>query len=472
MKGFKFFSIGQCIIAITLLGIFLMGVASPVYAAEIINNEDIQAGETIDDDVLLSGQNPVVDGTVNGLLLAAGETVTINGTIHGDVIAFGQTVTVSEGAQIDGNLFTGASMVYVNGKIDGSVFGGSSAMTVEGKTQVGRNLFYGGYSLKTEPGSKVNRDLFVGGYQALLDGEIGRDLKAGAGAVELDGKVGRDAVLEVGDSSNTNEPTFVPFMNQPGMPASVRPGIRVAKTASIGGTLKYTAKQNQSSAIEVKPEGGVVFQTPVPTESEQVQARKVEAVPSILRTLLDVFRNIVTLLILGALALWLIPALFKRTVFQAQNKPLPSAGVGFLAVIVGYGGAVLAALVIILLGIFIAVITLGGLSQAIFGVGMTGLALIVAVFTLLVTYGSKLIVSYLVGELLVMRVAPNASHPQIWALITGVVIYALLAAIPILGWLISLAVTLIGLGAMWYAFRSGRTAAPVEPAAPETPAVA
>ena len=41
-------------------------------------------------------------------------------------------------------------------------------------------------------------------------------------------------------------------------------------------------------------------------------------------------RTLVTLLILGGLSIWLAPALLNHAAGQVENKPLPSAGYGFV----------------------------------------------------------------------------------------------------------------------------------------------
>ena len=93
--------------------------------------------------------------------------------------------------------------------------------------------------------------------------------------------------------------------------------------------------------------------------------------------------------------------------------------------------------------------------------------MIVTVFTLLVSYGSKVVVSYLIGDLLMKKISPQASHQSVWAMVIGVVIYTLVRSIPLIGWLIGVVATLVGVGAMWLVYRSRRmpaVAAPVQTA--------
>jgi cytochrome b561 len=51
------------------------------------------------------------------------------------------------------------------------------------------------------------------------------------------------------------------------------------------------------------------------------------------------------------------------------------------------------------------------------------------------------------------KLFPNASVSRIWVMLTGIVIYVLLRAIPVAGWIIAVGVTLLGMGAIFLAVR-------------------
>lgn len=456
---------------VTLAAALVLSLGRPAQAAEFITGGVISAGQVIDDDAFVSADTVQMDGTVNGVLVAMGNTVTINGTVNGDLLAFGSKVVVTETGKVSGNIFFGGQTLDLNGQASGSVFGGGAALKLGSKASVGRNLYFGGYSLETQAGSQVARSLYVGGYQAILAGDLQRDLFAGAGAVELKGKVGGNAILDLGSSSSGGEGfTNMPFFNQPGIPAAVQPGLRVADSASIGGKLTYTSSINQSKSIQAAPAGGIVYQTPVPgKENGQVSQRPIEVRSPVVGWLLTFVRTLVTLLAVGALALWLMPGLFEKMVGRARTKTLPAAGYGLIVVLVGYAAAALAFAVILSLGILLAIITLGGLASPVLGIGLGGLGLALSVFTFLVATGSKVVVAFLVGQLLVNQAAPQAGNAKAWALVVGVLIYALARSVPFVGWIVGLVATLIGLGAMWLIF-SGRKTAAQEAAPAELPA--
>jgi hypothetical protein len=81
---------------------------------------------------------------------------------------------------------------------------------------------------------------------------------------------------------------------------------------------------------------------------------------------------------------------------------------------------------------------------------------------LFVSYGTKVIVAFLVGTIILRRLAPNTLQYKILPLLLGILIYVLLAWIPYFGWVIALLVNAIGLGAVWFAFRERGSEEPEE----------
>lgn len=427
------------IIALALVMVLSFGIVSSASAFEFIEDGDLPADQEIDDDLFIAGDVISVDGTVNGDLFAFGSTVTINGKVHGSLIAMGQTV-------------------IINGEVAGSVYSGSSSTVVGEEAEIGRNMYYGGFALEIEEGAVITRDLAMGGYQALLAGEIGRDLYAGVGALEISGTIGGDVNAEV--AGPEEGPMPFNFFMPTGAPPAVSPGLRIAESAEIGGQVSYISPSNQSESIETSPDGGVVYSTPAPDTTGQPSSPDIEINYGLQAAhwFLQRARELVTLLALGALVLWQIPDLFNTVIDKATSETLPASGWGLVTVIVGYVGAAIAAGLVLALGIFFGVLTLGGLGRAIFGIGFSSIGLIMAVFVLMVTYGSKLVLAFWSGRWLLGKMAPQTleSKAWFWPLLLGVVIYVFLRAVPFLGWLFGIIVTLIGMGAMWLVFQDWR----------------
>lgn len=180
-------------------------------------------------------------------------------------------------------------------------------------------------------------------------------------------------------------------------------------------------------------------------------------------------REVITLLVFGLLAIWLFPKQLNRTVERLRTSPGKSTGVGLLVLIVGYIAAFLLALVVVGLFIFFLFISFKGLGWALFGIGLSTWGLSLAAFSLIVSYISKLVVAFFIGKWLLEKLLPKAKR-NIWPLLVGVMLYVLICSIPWLGWVIGVIATLMGLGAIWLAFRDRRFAVVeqnVETAPPE-----
>lgn len=424
---------------LVLIPIFLtltigFGLTTTAKAVEFDEDGIIEAGEVIDDDLFIANETVEINGTVNGDVFAGGNVVEVNGTINGSLAA-------------------GAQVIHINGVVKGSIYAGSSTITLGEDAEIGRNFYYGGFNLSAEPGSYVSRDLLVGAYQALLSGQVGRDVRAGVGALEINGSIGNDVIAEVAGTGESQQSYFV--FNQPGVETVVPSGIRISEDAEIGGSLKYTSSEDQSKSILISPDGGINFVYDPqldPKTPEEVQP--VGPVALVGAWLLKRVRVFITLMILGGLIVWQLPKLLDELSNKAEKESLPALGWGMVMLMVVYLGAFLAAGLIIAGAIFFGVITLGELAWVILTVGFSSLALILAGFGLLVSYGSKLVVAFLVGKLLLKWLAPKFEGSAFWPMAIGVLLYTFLRAIPFgFGFVIGVVVTLIGLGAMWLYYR-------------------
>lgn len=423
-------------LALTMVLVLSLGVVGTAQAFEFIENEAVPGDEVVNDDLFIVGDRVVIDGTVNGDLFAFGQSVIVNGVVNGSV-------------------FTGAQTVEINGEVAGSFYNGSSSAVIGSEASVGRNVYFGGFSLSVEEGASIGRDVAAGGYQTTFNGEIGRDLYVGAASLEIGGTIGGDVKADV--EGPPGEDFYMPFM-PPGISEMKSPGIYIADDAEIGGEVSYTSPVNQSENIEASPEGGITFSTPVPDQADMKEEPKapsgrVGAALKVGQWFLKRLREFVTLLALGALVLWLIPDLFNKVLDKTENKPLPATGWGLLTLIVGYVGVVIVGALILAIGIFFGVLTLGGLGRTVFGVGFSSLGFAFTLFLLLVNYGSKLVIAFWGGRWILGKLAPQAADSKVWPLVLGVVLYVILRGIPIIGWIFGLFVTLIGLGAMWLVFQ-------------------
>lgn len=432
------------IVAILLALLLLGGLTPAARAVDIRTNENIviAAGEVIDDDLVVAGNTAIVNGTVNGNLIASSARLEINGVVNGTVIAAGQTL-------------------IVNGTVRDSLYAAGASLVLGSNASVGRNVAFGGFGVQSNAGSKIGRDLLVGSYQLVLNGEVARDLRFGGGALELNGKVGRDVQADVSAPGSTNTPTYVSQWSF--MPVPIPAGLRVASGAVVGGKLMYTSPVDQSQSIRISPQGGLQYEV----RAAAPQPHQ----PDFADFVWGRAQEFLSLLVLGLLAALLIPQRLVQASAFAQARPLQSAGWGLVWLIGGFVLALAAGIAIVLLGIAVVTVTLGGLGNPFFGLSFTLLALAFGVFLLLVAFGAKLVCAQLIGRLVLRPFNAPLSEHQFAPILLGITLYVLAASIPGLDIVIVLAVTLIGLGAIWYTVRSRGGAAPTLLATPPPPVV-
>jgi cytoskeletal protein CcmA (bactofilin family) len=436
---------------LAVLGLLLLLAAlvlSPVWAAEFREGNDIVIGadEVVEDD-----------------LYVAGDTITINGTLKGDLFAVGKLIEIN--GSVEGDLMAAAQGIKINGTVEDDARVAGQVIYLSEEAVVSSDLFAAGFSLETRPGSSVGQDLLSVGYQALLAGDVGRNVKSAGAAAKLAGKVGGDVRAEVGEPGEGPDPTAFAFM--PDLPGGlttpdVKPGLTLADTARIEGKLTYVSKAEGNIAPGAEVTGGVAREEP----EEPVEAERVQPSPA-MRALGWSMRQVqrfLTLLLVGLLIVWAAPGLLRRFGGVVQERPLPSLGWGVVALLVFVAALIVLAIATFLLALILGLITLGGLLGDIVGLGLLIGGIMVTVFTLIWSYLAKIIIVVLVGRLVLEKIKPDWSEGRVWPLVVGLILFVIVTAIPCLGTLISLLVTLVGLGALWLEGRA-RLRPPAEAAA-------
>ena len=410
----------------------------------------IEADEVIDDDLYVGAGEFTLDGTVKGDLIVGGGTIEINGTVEGDLWATGQSIVI-------------------NGTVEDDVRIAGFALLVGG--EVMDDLITVGFSLENERGSNVGGDMFFGGYQASLAGDVMGNANLAGGAIGIAGTIGGDADVDVGGAEPGEKmPPGFPFApNLPPVP-SVTGGLTIGESASIGGDLNYTA--NAEVAI---PTGAVAGET---TFTQYVPEVEEPAAPSpaalVGRWFVRRLRLLITLLLVGALMMWLVPDWTRKVASIVQTRPLPSLGWGVVAIAAFVMAMLVLIIATVLLAIVFGIVTLGELAGRLAALG--GIVMGAATFGFSITwaYVTKIVISLLLGQLIFRLFKSTAAEHRWWPMLLGVLIFVIITAIPVLGWLATLVTVLLGLGAVWIWGRdwlTGRKVAPVA-ASHSTPDVA
>jgi hypothetical protein len=293
-------------------------------------------------------------------------------------------------------------------------------------------------SLDNQSGSVVKGDLLAGAFQALLAGEIGQNVRGGLERMELRGTVGGDVDVAVSGEAGASPVQFSPAGQTP-MP-TVRPNLTLANTARIGGKLIYqsTAAATIDPAAQVA--GGVAYTQIATTQT---------ATPAASLAWLSYLRRLAGLLLVGLLLLWLVPAWTRRMADSVEAQPLPNLAWGLVA-FVAFIAAVVATLILtIVLAIAFGFLKLSGLVALIISLGLVINAALVIGYIAFVAYVDAAIVGFVAGRWLLRKTQPAWAEQPIVPLVIGLIVYIILTAIPWLGTLIGLAVTLLALGALW-----------------------
>lgn len=411
----------------SLLAFLALAFATPAQAFDgrSGDNVEIKAGEVIEDDVYVTANNFVLEGTVKGDLIVFGETITINGAVEGDLIAAGQSViingTVTDDARIAGAL-----------------------LQISKTAVIGGDVIAAGASLEAQDGSAIEGELVVGAGQTLLEGNITGDILAGTGALELTGEFGGDVNAQVGDpEAGGPSPSMYMPQSEINFP-TVKPGFTIADGAKIKGNLEYT--QSKDIKIPANVVGGKVTRAAPVVEPAKVQPTPAQKV---MTWTFDLFRAIVTLIIFGLLLGWLAPMFMKALMEKVQSQPAASLGWGLAAYAAFFFAILVLVVAMIAGGVFFGVLTLGGMSGTIVWVSILALFAMIIGFILVTAFLTKIIVAWLGGKLILARFNPALAEHKVCPLVLGVALVALLTALPYIGWLIGMLVMFIGLGALW-----------------------
>lgn len=412
------------LVGFVLIVVFL--VVAPVWAAEGRGGGDVVIGsdEVIDDDLYISGNTVTINGTVKGDVIATGSLITINGIVDGDVIAAGQAI-------------------IINGTVGQHIRMAGQVLVLGENAQVANSITAAGFSLETQPGSIAQQDLLFAGYQALVTGNIGRDFKAATSALQLNGMVGRNVNVNVGGSGGSAAYTRFMAQSPVAMPV-VLPGLHVADASRVGGTFTYQTPPENSLNPAAHIVGKVVREEPQirPTQTPSAGAALVSA-------LLNQVQRYITLLLIGVLLLWIVPSWTRHLGDTVQQKPLPSLVYGIIAFLLFVFGVLLIFGVTLFLALIFGLIRLGNLLPAILGVGFLADAALVIGYFIFTAYVPQVALSFLGGRWLLTRLQPAWTESRFWPLCIGLILFVILTVIPILGGIIGIVVTLLGLGALW-----------------------
>ena len=299
----------------------------------------------------------------------------------------GGTVVVDADETVDG-VEVVAGTVVVRGTVTGDVSGAAGTIHVTESGRVGGSVDGAAGTVRID--GAVGGDVSVGAgtLEVTETARIGGDVDAGAGYVSVDGRV--DGDVRVGAET-----------------------VVLGPNALIGGDFRYDAATlDRDPAATV--EGSVV---------SQPRERRPSGGAAVVGNVLGAVYGLLANLLFGALLLLAFPDFSTGVASRVGSSPVRTGGVGLLALV---GVPVVLVLV---------AVTLVGIPLAVVGA---------------VAFAGGIWAGLVYGQFAVgVRALAVVDRENRWlALVVGLVGFAFLGAVPILGGLLELAVLLLGLGAL------------------------
>jgi cytoskeletal protein CcmA (bactofilin family) len=301
-----------------------------------------------------------------------------------------------------GNFRFGANVVVPAGeKVAGQLAVAGANVEVLGSVQGGLRACGANVVIPGE----VQEELGAYGANVILSGKYHGKVKAAAANVTLSGTF--DGDVEVGAAR-----------------------ISVAPTALIKGNLMYvSADLNLQKGSRIM---GEVIHREAMVKKERVEQWGRRGITSLFAIgALFWIISIVSLIIVGVLIYYLFPKKTNAVVTAISQTPWKNLWFGLIF------------LVVVPVAIIIAFITVVGIPAGIIAGILYGIAI----------YISRIYIGVWIGRKVLGYIKRSLATAFFWPFVVGTVIIALLTLIPVFGWLFSLFVLLLTLGAMWTTMR-------------------
>ncbi|MGH2488252.1 MAG: hypothetical protein ACRDFR_01360, partial [Candidatus Limnocylindria bacterium] len=316
---------------------------------------------------------------VLGLFLAGIGAALAGGGVE-DKFRTGDTIRLEAGEVVAHDLYVLGGDVIVDGTVDGDLVVGSGSVVINGR---------------------VEGDLLAGTGQLAINGAVGGDARIGTGRMSVAGTVGEDLLAGVGELD-------VLAGAQIGEDLIFGAGdVRVAGDVAgsiLGSASTYSRTGTYGGTEEVTLDAG---DEPAPRWPTAILG--------------DALRQFLTVVLFGAIGMWLIPDALRASEGALRRRPLASIGLG-TGVLVGF---VIQFIAVILLMILVAValgsITLDALAGFVVWAGIVDLML----STLALVVAASFVVDAVVGLALAQLVArgwAQSRWQELFLLVIGALI--------------------------------------------------
>jgi cytoskeletal protein CcmA (bactofilin family) len=364
-------------------------------------------------------------------LYAFAQKITIDGLIEGDLIAGGQDVFTNGEVTESQDVF--AYRLVHTGTVGNSLRAFCNTIEIDGR--VGRSVLLFGNEILIGKGAVIERDVTAGCRSARIEGEVGGDVDISAEKIYLSGEIGGDVTLKAQK-------------------------ITITAPTVIKGSLTYTTEKE----LDLGPSSGVTVlgetqwrQPEQEAEEQEKEAGGIDLQDMVLQT-----SKLLAAFLFGVIVIYVFRRHAQESFNQLRTRFAVSAAAGFLSLFV----LLLAIIILITSVIFILIgLALSSGSFAPLGALVLILSLLMVPITSFTTvagaivfYAGKILFALLVGYLVVRIFKKEPAVLGRGQLLLGLIILALLFAVPYVGFLIYLLVAIIGAGGIVLGIKKCRPA--------------
>jgi cytoskeletal protein CcmA (bactofilin family) len=316
----------------------------------------------------------------------------------------GEEVLVPADARVEGDLYASAGLVRVEGTVDGDLLVSAGQVQITGT---------------------VTGDLMAAGGTLAIDGEVDGDVRVAGGRIVVTGTVGEDLLVAGGQ-------------------------VRLASSGAVGEDLVFGTGQmtlDGDVAGDVLGSAGAYVRRGSIGGTEDVTVREPEdaAPPTVADRILDTLGRLISVLLVGALALLLAPRLVEAPAETLRGRPLMSLLIGVVALVVLAIGVPVLIVIAAMVSVALVFVGLGDLVGLLVLALVAGLVLLALGLVFVLAFAAPVIVGMVLAGLVVQV---DAGRRRWWALLVGVLVVVVASAVPVVGGWVAVAVALFGLGSV------------------------
>ncbi|MEA4924465.1 MAG: polymer-forming cytoskeletal protein [Syntrophomonadaceae bacterium] len=349
----------------------------------------------------------VPSGTIKGPLFVSGNNVTVKADVDGDIFAAGQSIIID--GNINGDIIAGANTIRINGNIKGDVRAAANSIDIYG--QIEGSVTGAGNNINLREASIIKRDALLFGNAVDASGSISGQAMGGAKQINLNGPIGNDVRIWDVDK------------------------LTLGPAAAVNGMVTYNSANE--AQIDARAKVGSMARLNPPVKPAPNHPR--QGIPW-----LGVLWSLAAGTIIWGVFRLFFPRLFPRLAQNTIDRPWPTLGWGFLAVLL----LPLAALVLML--------TVIGIPLAL---------ILIAAFIIILGL-SKILTADAISRYLAAHYNWEKGGPFLAVFLVTFLVLILITKIPILSFFLNVIIISTAMGMLVlgiYNLREGSSPTPTSP---------